>query len=219
VAEPDVLDEAELFRILPETARQRVRDAAAKRALRRGELLFREGDEPNSLYVVRRGRIAMETRSPDGRESVIAIMEAGDLFGELPLFDGQGRSADARCLESSEVLEIAYDVVREELTADPTLLWGVVAILASRLRSVNAALADAVFLDVTGRTAKRLLEVAGDEDEFQLPITQETLAGLAGASRERVNKAIASFIKLGWISQRGRRYTITNREQLTRRAR
>ena len=161
----------------------------------------------------------METRSVDGRESVIALMEVGDLFGELPLFDGQDRSADARALESSEVLEIHYDVVRTELRADPELLWGVVEILANRLRSVNAALADAVFLDVTGRTAKRLLEMAGEEDEFQLPITQEKLAGLAGASRERVNKAIASFIKLGWISQRGRRYTITNREQLTRRAR
>ncbi|MGD9797265.1 MAG: Crp/Fnr family transcriptional regulator [Acidimicrobiia bacterium] len=219
MAEPDVLDEADLFRILPEDARQRIRDAASARALRRGELLFREGDTSSSLYVVRRGRIAMETRSPDGRESVIALMEAGDIFGEMPLFDGQGRSADARALESSDVLEIHYEVVRQELAADPAMLWGVVKILAERLRSVNEALADAVFLDVTGRTAKRLLEMAGDEDEFQLPITQEKLAGLAGASRERVNKAIASFIKLGWISQRGRRYTITNREQLTRRAR
>ncbi len=219
MADPDVLDEADLFKILPEDARQRVRDAATVRLLKRGELLFSEGADPEALYVVCSGRIAMETRSPDGRESVIAIMEEGDLFGELPLFDGQGRSADARSLESSEVLEIHYEVVRAELTADPALLWGVVAILAERLRSVNAALADAVFLDVTGRTAKRLLEVAGDDDEFQLRITQETLAGLAGASRERVNKAIASFIKLGWISQRGRRYTITNREQLSRRAR
>jgi CRP-like cAMP-binding protein len=219
MAEPDVLDEADLFGILPEDARQRVREAAALRSLRRGELLFREGDASSALYVVRRGRIAMQTRSPDGRESVIAIMEGGDLFGELPLFDGQGRSADARALEASDVLEIDYEVVRAELTAAPALLWGVVAILTERLRSVNAALADAVFLDVTGRTAKRLLEVAGDDDEFQLHITQETLAGLAGASRERVNKAIASFIKLGWISQRGRHYTITNREQLSRRAR
>jgi CRP-like cAMP-binding protein len=219
MAEPDVLDEADLFKILPDDARQRIRDAAANRPLRRNELLFREGDSSSSLYVVERGRIAIETRSPDGRESVIALMEAGDLFGELPLFDGQGRSADARALEATEVLEIHYEVVRQELTADPALLWGVVEILAQRLRSVNASLADAVFLDVTGRTAKRLLEMAGDEDEFQLPITQEKLAGLAGASRERVNKAIASFIKLGWVSQRGRRYTITNREQLTRRAR
>jgi CRP-like cAMP-binding protein len=76
-----------------------------------------------------------------------------------------------------------------------------------------------VFLDVTGRTAKRLLELAGEADEFVLPITQEELAGLVGASRERVNKAIASFIRLGWVDQRDRRYSIVDREQLSRRAR
>jgi CRP-like cAMP-binding protein len=91
--------------------------------------------------------------------------------------------------------------------------------LALRLRSMDEALADAVFLDVTGRTAKRLLELGGDEDEFVLPVTQEELAGMVGASRERVNKAIASFVRLGWIEQTERRYRIVDREQITRRAR
>lgn len=84
---------------------------------------------------------------------------------------------------------------------------------------MDEALADAVFLDVTGRTAKRLLELAGQNDEFTLPITQEELAGMVGASRERVNKAIAAFIRLGWIQQVDRRYIITNRRQLEIRAR
>jgi CRP-like cAMP-binding protein len=84
---------------------------------------------------------------------------------------------------------------------------------------MDNALADAVFLDVTGRTAKRLLELAGEADEFTLPVTQEELAGMVGASRERVNKAIASFVRLGWIEQGDRRYVITDREQLGRRAR
>ncbi|MEM8707432.1 MAG: helix-turn-helix domain-containing protein, partial [Actinomycetota bacterium] len=88
-----------------------------------------------------------------------------------------------------------------------------------RLRSMDESLADSVFLDVTGRTAKRLLELAGDSDEFTLPITQEELAGMVGASRERVNKAIASFVRLGWLEQNERRYVITNREQLSIRSR
>ena len=69
-----------------------------------------------------------------------------------------------------------------------------------------------MFLDVTGRTAKRLLELAGDADEFLLPITQEELAGLVGASRERVNKAIAAFVRLGWLEQVDRRYRILDRD-------
>ncbi|MBO0693217.1 MAG: helix-turn-helix domain-containing protein, partial [Acidimicrobiaceae bacterium] len=101
----------------------------------------------------------------------------------------------------------------------PELLWNVVGLLAGRLRTTDSALADAVFLDVTGRTAKRLLELAGGADEFALPITQEELAGLVGASRERVNKAIAAFIRLGWIEQVERRYRIVMRDRLAQRAR
>src|SRR5436309_8959565 len=99
------------------------------------------------------------------------------------------------------------------------LLWSVVAMLSGRIRARNGELADSVFLDVTGRTAKRLLELAGDSDEFLLPVTQEELAGMVGASRERVNKAIAAFVRLGWIEQSDRRYRITNRPQLELRAR
>lgn len=86
--------------------------------------------------------------------------------------------------------------------------------LAGRLRNMDEALADSVFLDVTGRTAKKLLELAGESEEFSLPITQEELAGMVGASRERVNKAIAAFVRLGWIEQMDRSYRIINREQL-----
>ena len=137
----------------------------------------------------------------------------------MPLFDGLGRSAEARALEPSEVMEIPYGPVRTVFEQQPALLWGVVALLSGRLRSMDAALADSVFLDVTGRTAKRLLELGGDDDEFVLPVTQEELAGMVGASRERVNKAIASFVRLGWIDQADRRYVVLDREQLTRRAR
>ncbi len=84
---------------------------------------------------------------------------------------------------------------------------------------MNGVLADSVFLDVTGRTAKRLLEIAGDADDFSLPVTQEELAGMVGASRERVNKAIASFVRLGWLEQRDRRYHILDRSQMEMRSR
>ena len=127
----------------------------------------------------------------------MALMERGDLFGEMSLFDGLPRSAEARALEPSDVLAIPFAPLRDIYKAKPELLWNVVEMLAVRLRNTDEQLADSVFLDVTGRTAKRLLELAGEEDEFSLPITQEELAGMVGASRERVNKAIASFVRLG----------------------
>ncbi len=208
----------ELFERFTDDELNQVWEHATVRQMRRGDTLFGEGDASNELFVVTQGRIAMAMRSIDGRESMMALMEAGDLFGEMPLFDGKGRSTEARALEASEVIIIPYSVLREIYDARPELLWSVTQMLVGRLRGVDGALADSVFLDVTGRTAKRLLELAGGEDEFSLPITQEELAGMVGASRERVNKAIASFIRLGWIEQRERRYRITDREQLSRRA-
>ena len=214
----DLIGATEFFAQLDDSALDRVVASAVERELRRGDILFTQGSEPDHLYVVEDGRIAMAARSDDGRESVFALMERGDLFGEMGLLDGLGRSAEARALEPSEVIEIPYGPVRTLFEEQPQLLWGVVALLTGRLRAMDVALADSMFLDVTGRTAKRLLELGDGADEFTLPVTQEELAGMVGASRERVNKAIASFVRLGWIDQSDRRYVIRDREQLTRRA-
>jgi CRP/FNR family transcriptional regulator, cyclic AMP receptor protein len=211
--------DVELFRDIAPSDIETLVGASEVRTFNRGDIIFTEGEEPAELFVVLSGRIAIANKSLDGRESVIALMERGDLFGEMPLFDGLNRSAEARALEVSDVVAIPYSPLRSLYESQPELLWNVVALLATRLRNTDEALADSVFLDVTGRTAKRLLELAGDADEFSLPITQEELAGMVGASRERVNKAIASFVRLGWIEQADRRYRINNRDQLTRRAR
>ncbi len=198
----------------------RVADAAIERQLLRGDLLFAEGDPPGALYLMLRGRVAIAMSNPfDKRESVVALMEVGDLFGELGLLDDGSRSAMARALEPSDVLEIPYGPVRDLFDEDPRMLWNVTRLLAARLRVMDEVFADSVFLDVTGRTAKRLLELAGTADEFQLPITQEELAGMVGASRERVNKAIASFIRLGWLELHDRTYRIVMRDRLELRSR
>jgi CRP/FNR family transcriptional regulator, cyclic AMP receptor protein len=189
------------------------------RDLVRGDVLFHEGDVPDRLFVVLSGRIAIASKSIDGRESVYALMETGNLFGEMGLLDNLPRSAEARALEPSRALAVPYGPVRELFDRQPARLWNVVRMLSGRLRAMDEALADSVFLDVTGRTAKRLLELANGADEFVLPVTQEELAGMVGASRERVNKAIASFIRLGWISQQERRYRILQRDRLTLRSR
>jgi CRP-like cAMP-binding protein len=216
-----VLAATELFADAPPEALRTIALTATERALVRGDVLFHEGDPPDALYIVLRGRvaIAIDNRPIDSRESVVALMESGDLFGEMGLLDDLPRSAMARALEPSDVLCVPYGPVHQVLHDQPSMLWGVARMLAGRLRAMDEALADSVFLDVTGRTAKRLLELADGADEFVLPVTQEELAGMVGASRERVNKAIASFIRLGWIEQHERRYRILMRDRLELRAR
>lgn len=209
---------AEMFSSFNEEMLRSMAGAARHAEFERNDVVFEEDDGADELFVVRSGRIAVGRRSVDGRESLVALMDSGDVLGEMSLFDRGNRSASARALEPSDLLGIPFSVVRGCFDARPELLWEVVDLLARRLRATDSALADAVFLDVTGRTAKRLLELAGDEDEFALPITQEELAGLVGASRERVNKAIAAFVRLGWIEQLDRRYRILERDRLAFRA-
>lgn len=210
----DFLRSIDMFSDLDDGLLKPIVDQSETVDLQRGDVLFQSGDDSSDLYIVTHGRIAIGNRSFDGRESLVALMETGDLFGEMPLFSNDGRSAEARALEESSVVVIPYKPIKDLYDDNPVLLWRVVEMLVSRLKSTDIALSDTMFLDVTGRTAKRLLEMAGDLDEFRLPITQEELAGMIGASRERVNKSISSFIKLGWLSQNGEKYVILDRKQL-----
>jgi len=219
VVDTEVLRNVELFGVLTDEQLAAVAGSASTRRLSRNDVLFTQADTPSELFVVVAGRVAIANRAADGRESVVALMEPGDLFGEMPLFDDLPRSAEARALESSELVVVPYAPLRAIYEAQPQLLWKVVGLLAQRLRATDEALADSVFLDVTGRTAKRILELSGGSDDFHLPVTQEELSGMVGASRERVNKAISSFVRLGWIDQSERHYRIIDRQQLERRAR
>ena len=219
MAHERVLAETDFFSNAPADVLSALSAAASTRTLVRGDVLFEADEDPTSLFVVLSGRIAIAIDRPfDHRESVLALMEDGDLFGEFGLLDEGKRSAGARAIEPSVVLEISYDLVRRMLDTHPQMMWNVVKVLVARIRKMDMALADSVFLDVTGRTAKRLLELSNGKDTFTLPITQEELAGMVGASRERVNKAIASFIKLGWLDQQDRHYVIKNRDELDKRA-
>jgi CRP-like cAMP-binding protein len=194
-------------------------DVTETKELVRGDVLFAEGDQPSSLHIVLSGRIAIVmTSDVDSRESVVALMDSGDLFGELGLLDNGARSATARAIEPTSVLEIGYEHVKKIFDAQPDLVWAAARMLAQRLRTMDEALSDSVFLDVTGRTAKRIIELSEGNDEFTMPVTQEELAGMVGASRERVNKAIASFVKLGWLEQHDRNYRILQRTDLEIRA-
>jgi CRP/FNR family transcriptional regulator, cyclic AMP receptor protein len=217
--ERGLLDTTDLFAALPADVLAGLRDQAELRRYARNEVLFRQHDPAEELFVVDRGRIAIAQRSGDGRESLVAILEDGSLFGELPLFDDAPRSTDARALVDTSVVCLGYEPVRVVLRERPELLWAIVRLLTGRLRATDEALADAVFLDVPARTAKRLLDLSGGRDRFALPMTQEELAGMVGASRERVNKAISLFTRLGWVSLEGRnQYRILDRSALEDRA-
>jgi CRP/FNR family cyclic AMP-dependent transcriptional regulator len=214
-----VLDSTAFFGALPAAIRSELSEQAELRQFARNDVIFRQDDAATELFIVSEGRIAIATNSRDGRETVVAVLDEGSLFGEMSMFDDAPRSAEARALTDASVVVLGYEPARRVLQQQPEVLWHVVRLLVSRLRATDEALSDAVFLDVPARTAKRLLELAGTDNDFRLGVTQEELASMVGASRERVNKAISLFSRLGWLEARGRnRYRILDRPALEERA-
>src|SRR4051794_5568504 len=121
-----LLREVELFEELSPEEIDGITAMGESRTLARNDVLFSEGIEAEELFVVENGRIAISNKSVDGRESMMALMERGDLFGEMPLFDGLARSAEARALETSTVIAIPYAPLRDLYLQRPQLLWKVV---------------------------------------------------------------------------------------------
>jgi CRP/FNR family transcriptional regulator, cyclic AMP receptor protein len=222
----DVLRSATLFRELDDEAAAALRASMVEVKLARGEVLFREGDAGDRVYVVNSGKVKLGRAAPDGRENLLALLGPGQMFGELSLFDPGPRSATASAVTDTLLLGLGHGDLLPWLTGRPEVARGLLLQLAQRLRRSNDTLADLVFADVPGRVAKQLLDLSG---RFGVPsdegvrvvhdLTQEELAQLVGASRETVNKALADFVARGWIRLEQRSVVLLDVERISRRAR
>src|SRR5215212_9575535 len=126
----DILADTDFFADADATTLDRLAGVGSELQLVRGDILFDEGDPPDALYVVTRGRIAIAIANPiDRRESVVALMEPGDLFGDLGMLDDRPRSAMARALEPAGVFAIPFEPVLRMLHEHPRLLWIVTRML------------------------------------------------------------------------------------------
>ena len=194
--------------------------------IRKGEVVFSEGEPGDSLYIVLTGKLKVGRRAADGRQNLIAVMGPSDMVGELSLFDPGPRTATATAVLDTRLARLRKQALRPWLTNRPEIAEQLLRVLARRLRRTNDALADLIFTDVPGRVAKALLELAerfgtqeGEGVRVHHDLTQEELAQLVGASRETVNKALADFTTRGWLRLDGKTVIIMDPERLARRAR
>ena len=222
----DALMQAPLFSALDAEAAAALRASMTEKRVPRSGIIFSEGEAGDRMYVILDGKVKLGHTSPDGRESLLAVLGPGEVFGELSLFDPGPRTATATAVTDTVVVGLGHGDLRPWLTGRPEVAEALLQALAQRLRRTNEALADLVFSDVPGRVAKQLLELA---DKFGQPgpdgvlvhhdLTQEELAQLVGASRETVNKALADFTQRGWIEVDQRQVMLLDMERLARRAR
>ena len=204
---------------------QSLPDKLQPRRYQRGEVIFHEDDPAYRMHIIVDGRVKISIASEDGRERDIALFQSGDCFGEMALLDGSNRSATATAVDATETMVLFRQGFLDFLGENPELAADVNTMLVQRLRNVNQMLGDMVFLDVPTRVAKQLLalaetyaEDAKPGDQIVVPLGQDELARLVGASRETVSRALNSYRRLGMLDTSHRRITITDLARLERMA-
>ena len=170
------------------------------------EIIVKRHDPGDALFILISGKVKVTYKENEG-ETIIAVLQAGDFFGDLSLLDGVGRSADVVALELTEALILSADDFTRSLTAMPEIAVALLKELAGRLRRSTGWIRSLSSQDVYGRIAEQLLYLADTHGEevdngkrINLRLTQHDIAGLVGASRESVNKAMGFYKAKGYIS-------------------
>ena len=195
-----------LFAPCPEPVLADVGRRLRRRHFRRNEVIFHQGDPGDALHVITGGAVKILLPSAEGDEAIIATLRPGDFFGELSLLDGRPRSATATTVEPSETLSLPRDVFRELVQQHPELRDALFAALAGLLRRITKHVEELHFLDLAGRLAARLSELARQSHpgttrdiELDWPYTQSDLAAMIGGTRQSVNKLLSELVVAGLV--------------------
>jgi CRP-like cAMP-binding protein len=211
---------------LPPVARARVLDAARSRRYKRGEVVFHEGDPGDSLHLVRTGRLAVRVSTETGESATLRLLRPGDAFGELSLVrprESHRRTATVTALEPVETLVLPGTTFEKLCASDPQVVRLLTALLAERVDQLSQRLVEALYVGVERRVFRRLLELVeiygGGHSSAVIPLTQDDLAGLAGAARPTVNQALQRLAAQGVITLRRGSIEVNDATALRRRTR
>jgi CRP/FNR family transcriptional regulator, cyclic AMP receptor protein len=212
------------FASLGEDALQALEQACRRRVFQRGETLFYEEDPGSALYILQAGQVKIVRLAPDGEERILHLQGEGSCLGELSLIDGAPRSARAVALDRVEALVLYREPFLELLARHPAVALAVMTELAGMVRRLSAQLQDLTALDVPGRLAKKLLELAATHGQatpegrhIPLLLTQQELAHMIGATRVAVNQALSAFRQQGLLTTDRSGITLHQPEKLNQR--
>ncbi len=212
-----------VFSTLAEDDLGRVADVAVPRRFSASEVVFREGDESNTCYIVRSGKARAIRAHTDGRSITLANFGPGDIFGELAMFDNERRSATVETLAPTEVIAILGGDMRRLMREHPEIAVKLIAALAQRLRDTNERLARQSFQTVQSRVAAVLAQMVAaartdgqPEGDVLITSTQADLAQMAGSSRESASRFLAVLERAGIITQGRGKLVVHDAEALDR---
>ncbi len=210
------LDTIPLFAHLDEEELARIGEVARERSYPKNSVILFEDDPGDALYVVVSGRVKVVLIGEDGREVILSTMDKGNFFGEMSLIDDEPRSAHVIAMENSRLLVLRRDDFHRCLDTTPRIALGLLRVLSKRLRQADNQIGGLVLLDVAGRIARLLLQLAdeGNGSVITAKLTHHTIAQMIGSSRETVSRTIRALIEQDLIGVSRKTITIKNRKAL-----
>jgi CRP/FNR family cyclic AMP-dependent transcriptional regulator len=216
----DFLATVALFNGLDRIELERFAEVTREKSYPKGSVILFEDDPGDSLFVVREGRVKVVLIGEDGREVILGVLGVGEYFGELSLIDDRPRSAHVIAMEDSNLLVLRREDFRRRVESSPNVAWALLTELSRRLRRADDKIGGLVLLDVPGRIARLLLDLAEESgtNAIEKSLTHQTIAQMIGASRETVSRAMKDFQDAGWITVERRRIALADRPALEQRA-
>lgn len=212
------LQNVTLFSGLDQEALDHLSQHMVVRTIPKNVILINEGDQSDAMYVVLEGRVKAFLRDEFGKEVILNFQGPGEYFGEMALLDGQTRSASVITMEQSKFSVISRDDFLKFLGGNPEIALRLIRDLTERTRELTDNVKSLALMDVYGRVARTLLNMAEPTDDSEdsklvvkQKLTQQDIANLVGASREMVTRILRDLNTGGYIDVKGKVITINNR--------
>ena len=189
----DLIRRVPLFSLLTNEQAQGIAESVVKRRFRRGELVVEHGKKSDALFILLTGRARVLTADSRGREVILAVLQSGDYVGEMSLIDNEPHSATVRAEIQTDMLVLGRAEFARCLPENSSLSYAILRGLVQRLRSADRQIESLALLDVYGRVARALLEMAelvGERNLIRNKVSRQDLAKVVGASREMVSRVM-----------------------------
>ncbi len=208
---------------VPAEDRRRLVARLRRRAYRRDEVIFHQGDPADTLHLIAAGHVSVRVTLPGGEFVVVVIFGPGDAFGELALVGGpRPRGATVIALEPCETLSLGRDQFERLRASYPGVDRFLVELLSARVQRLNGQLLEALYVPAERRVLRRLLDLCqlygGDGQHVIIPVTQEMLASLAGTTRPTANQVLGRLSASRLVEVSRGQIAVLNRGELHRRA-
>ena len=178
-------------------------------------ILINEGDDTDSLYVVLEGEVKVYASDEHGKEVILNILGPGEYFGELALMDNEPRSASVKTIKPTKVMIIAKQDFKKVLADNPEIAFNMIQSLSRQVRDLTNNVKSLALMDVYGRVAHTLLELASEMEDGRMVIeqklTHQDIADMVGASREMVSRILKDLVNGGYISIKSKIVTINEK--------